>query len=137
MADPQQFRFSEVRNQLGEVALRPLLPLTIFYESRSIEAVGLVDSGSDLNILPHRFGLSLGLNWQEYEILPPLSGALGQFETRAVVLLVEVRPFADVSLAFGWSASDDPPLILGQVNFFAQYNICFFRGQNMFEVQPK
>ncbi len=30
-----------------------------------------------------------------------------------------------------------PPLILGQLNFFDAFNVCFFRGEGYFEVTPR
>jgi hypothetical protein len=29
------------------------------------------------------------------------------------------------------------PLLLGQVNFFMGFNVCFFRARSLFEIRPK
>jgi hypothetical protein len=137
MADAIKFEYTQVRSQLGEVALRPLLPLTLIHDHRSIDVLGLVDSGGDINILPHHLGKSLGLQWEQCGILPTLGGALGQLETRAVVLMAKIEPFSVISIGFGWSVSDNSPLILGRTNFFQLFSVCFFAGQNIFEIQPK
>lgn len=38
-------------------------------------------------------------------------------------------------LAFAWSKSDSMPVILGQMNFFMEFDICFYRSQLEFEIK--
>ena len=38
----------------------PRLPVTLSYENRSINVVGLLDTGSTVNILPYGIGVALG-----------------------------------------------------------------------------
>jgi hypothetical protein len=45
--------------------------------------------------------------------------------------------FAPVPLAFAWTRSNDVPLILGHVNFFLEFEVCFFRARKFFEVRPR
>jgi hypothetical protein len=40
-------------------------------------------------------------------------------------------------LAFAWTQADDIPLILGQVNFFMEFDVCFYRAQRAFDVRPR
>jgi hypothetical protein len=42
-----------------------------------------------------------------------------------------------VQLVFAWSLSDDAPLLLGRMNFFLEFDVCFYRSQLAFEVCPK
>ncbi len=35
---------------------------------------------------------------------------------------------------FAWADSNDVPVLLGQTNFFMEFNVCFYRSQNYFEV---
>jgi len=51
--------------------------------------------------------------------------------------MAEIGDFPPVRLAFAWSRSDNVPLILGQMNFFMEFDICFYRSQLEFEVKPK
>ena len=48
-----------------------------------------------------------------------------------------VGEFEPVQLAFAWTQAMNVPLILGQVNFFMEFNICFYRSQLQFEISPK
>ena len=45
--------------------------------------------------------------------------------------------FSPVLLAFAWVSHDNTPVILGQTNFFNEFEVCFFRNSLEFEVKPK
>ncbi|MCU0550267.1 MAG: hypothetical protein MUC48_13030 [Leptolyngbya sp. Prado105] len=49
----------------------------------------------------------------------------------------QVSSFPKVDLAFAWTQAADAPLILGQANFFFEFEVCFFRARSEFEVHPK
>lgn len=46
-------------------------------------------------------------------------------------------PFPTIDLAFAWTQAPNVPLILGQANFFFEFDVCFFRARSEFEVRPK
>jgi hypothetical protein len=69
-----------------------------------------------------------------------LSGSLGRFDARALIVHAThpQLPLADpVRLVFAWTRSESAPVILGQVNFFMEFDVCFHRSQDMFEMRPK
>lgn len=39
-----------------------------------------------------------------------------------------VASFPPVERAFAWTQATDVPMILGQVNFFVEFDVCFFRS---------
>ena len=39
--------------------------------------------------------------------------------------------------ASAWTRNNEVPVILGQVNFFMEYDVCFFRSRSAFEIRPK
>jgi hypothetical protein len=121
---------------LGNASLAPMLPLTLI-GAQTKAASGLVDSGAALNVLPYGLGVQLGLDWDQQTREVELSGNLAAVEARVVVLPVVVGGFAPVRLAFGWARTDDVSVILGQVNFFMEFDVCFFRSRSVFEVKPK
>lgn len=59
--------------------------------------------------------------------------------TRLERLLVTctVNPLPPVQLAFEWTTNQQVPLILGQVNFFTEFDVCFLRSNNVIEVRPQ
>jgi hypothetical protein len=64
-----------------------------------------------------------------------LSGNLAAVEARVVVVSAVVGKFAPVRLAFAWAKTDSVSVILGQVNFFLEFDVCFFRSRALFEVR--
>jgi hypothetical protein len=56
---------------------------------------------------------------------------------RAVVVQAVVGQFEPVQLVFAWTKATSIPLLLGQVNFFIESDVCFHRWQLNFEVNPK
>jgi hypothetical protein len=66
-----------------------------------------------------------------------LTGNLANLEARAVAVTAIVDRFAPVLWAFAWTQSDTVPVILGQVNFFMEFDVYLSRSQAFFEVKPK
>jgi hypothetical protein len=136
MANPLRVPYTMVDPSVGDVGIAPYLPLTLEYQGQTITASALLDTGSSLNVLPYSVGLSLGAVWREQSAVLNLGGNLAQFPACPLFLNATVGTFAPVRLAFAWMRAEYVPLLLGQVNFFMEFNICFYRSQKAFEVQP-
>ena len=121
---------------LGTASLAPLLPFTLT-ASASVAVSGLLDTGAAINVLPYSLGIALGFDWDAQTIPVQLSGNLSALDARVIDLSAVVGSFPPVRLAFAWAKSDQMPVILGQVNFFLEFDVCFFRSRKQFEVQPK
>lgn len=115
----------------------PLIPLRLAYAGASLIVSALVDSGASVNVLPYDIGVKLALNWDSQTIPLRLSGNLGNHEARAVLIHGAVEPFSPVMLAFAWTKASGVPVILGQQNFFMEFDICFLRSQCRLEIKPK
>ena len=137
MVEADRFPFFMVDPSLGPSYALPYVPIVLEYGQRQHTARGLVDSGSTLNVLPYELGLSLGAVWDHQTISVPLTGNLADSEARAILLLGRVGRFPPVQLAFAWTRNDRVPLILGQVNFFMEFDVCLFRSRWTFEVRPR
>jgi len=136
---PKNMRFPYVpmRNARGEVALRPQVPLTLTYQDKFIEVTGLLDTGADVNVLPYQLGVALGAVWSAQSTTVGLSGNLANSEARGIIVSGTVGQFAPVRLAFAWTRAELVPLLLGQVNFFMEFDVCFYGSQGTFELGPK
>lgn len=115
----------------------PYMPLELGRRGASKSVFGLLDSGASINVSPYRIGLDLGAVWEEQTPLFGLSGNLANYEARGLILNASVADFPAVKLAFGWTKSNEVPVILGQVNFFSLFDVCFFRADNEFEVKVR
>jgi hypothetical protein len=133
---PQQFPYVPRDPSVGNASLAPMLPLTLI-GSLQVATAGLVDSGAAINVLPYALGTQMGFDWAQETRAVELSGNLASIEARVVVLSAVAGSFPPVRLAFAWAQTDAVSVILGQVNFFLEFDVCFFRSRGLFEVRPK
>lgn len=115
---------------------RPMLPMTLQAGDVAIEATALVDSGADVNVLPWSAGVRLGLVWQPNKATIRLTG-MNQGAAMPVLLSADFGEIQGSTLAFAWCQADSVPLVLGQTNFFMEFDICFFRSGNEFQIVRK
>jgi hypothetical protein len=137
MVDKVRFSFTEVDPDMGAFSTMPYLPLILSYQNRSLNLSGLLDTGSSVNVLPYEIGLRLGAIWERQTLAVPLGGNLARFEARALVVTATVSNFNSVDLVFAWTMDRNAPLILGHVNFFQTFDVCFYRSELTFEISSK
>jgi hypothetical protein len=133
----EQYPFVVKDAALGPVSLLPLLPITLGLQQQTASVMGLLDTAAMVNVLPYDVGVQLGAVWEQQTTAVQLTGNLAQQEARAILVSAAVGKFAPVRLAFAWTKSNAVPVLLGQVNFFMEFDVCFFRSRSIFEVIPK
>jgi hypothetical protein len=136
MTTAVRFPYLSPDPQSTSTILLPLLPIQLNFRDQTVETVGLLDSDATVNVLPFTTGLQLGLVWQEPHPEMQLTGNLANLPAKGVIISAQVTSFPAVDLAFAWSQSDEVPLLLGQINFFMVFDVCFFRSQAAFELIP-
>jgi len=137
MTQPIRFAYTSVKNLPD--ALMPRLSLTLYLNTNSLEVNGLLDTGSAMNMIPYSVGIALGAVWEEQTVSVPLVGVLGRYEARGLGLLAshpQLTPKNRIRLVFAWTKTDDVPVIFCQTNFFAEFDMCFYRSQGFFEIYP-
>jgi hypothetical protein len=82
-------------------------------------------------------GEQLGAIWEKQRTPVRLSGNRAACEARALIVSAVIGKLPEVRLAFAWARTDDVPTLLGQVNFFMEFDVCVYRSRWMFEVRPK
>jgi hypothetical protein len=112
----------------------PTIPITLSHAGFSVSANALLDSGSAVNLLPYDIGLQLGEIWEEQTIRLPLAGNLARVEGQGVFVQVQIGNLEPVRLAFAWAESSQVPLIIGQTNFFREFDVCFQRSRCTIEI---
>lgn len=137
MNEAAHFPFVDVNPAQPGTSLMPLLPFILSQDERRIETMGLLDTGAAVNVLPHSMGEQLGFVWAEQQTPLVLTGNLARLPARGILVSVSVAHFASVRLVFAWTQADDARLLLGQTNFFLEFDACFFRARSEFEVKPK
>jgi len=137
LTEAQRFSFYKVNQSLGIAGNLPYLPLTLTHQNTSLLASGLLDTGATVNVMPYDIGKQLNAVWEQQATPVHLTGNLARVEARVLVVTATVGQFTPIRLAFAWTRANSIPLILGQVNFFLEFDVCFFRTQKIFEVRPK
>lgn len=117
----------------------PLVSIQLAYDATTITVPAVVDSGSALNILPRDIGLSLNLDWDNQTYPLDLGGILSGTQAYAVLLQAKIEPFPPLKLAFAWinKPSTEVRVLLGQVNFFQEFDVHFYGHQKAFEIALK
>lgn len=137
MRDGQRYAFTERVDTLGRSVIMPYLPVRLSLGDRVIDVMALLDTGASVNVLPYEIGLQLGAVWDNQTVAIPLSGNLAQSESRGLVVSAAIAQFPPVLLGFAWTTSREVPVIFGHMNFFAEFNVCFYRHELAFEVCPR
>lgn len=130
-----KFQYSTTSPEHDEFDSLPRLELHLRNGQRGVDAVGLVDSGATVNVLPHEIGLQLGGIWEEEKAVIRLGGNLGSHAAMPFFAEAFISDFDPVRLAFAWTNSPTAPLILGQTNFFMEFDVCFYRSKLEFEIK--
>ncbi|MBG1260675.1 retroviral-like aspartic protease [Nostoc commune] len=137
MVNPQRFSFTEGYDTFGVPDALPKLPLILTYRNSSVDVSGLLDTRASVSVLPYSIGIQLGAIWEEQTVSVTLAGNLAPVEARGLLVSAQIGSFEPVRLVFAWSLSNDVPLLLGRMNFFLEFDACFYRSQLVFDVCPQ
>lgn len=132
-----RFNYSTTSSAQNEFDSLPRLPLLLRRETQSVEVVGLVDSGATVNVLPYEVGLDLNGIWDDRRAIIQLTGNLSSQSAMPFSAIAYIGEFPPTELVFAWVRSPNAPLILGQTNFFLEFDVCFYRSKSEFEVNLK
>ncbi|MEG4283770.1 hypothetical protein QUB68_11630 [Microcoleus sp. A006_D1] len=132
-----RFQYSTNDPSQDEFDSLPRIPLILRHNNQRVEVIGLVDSGATVNVLPYQIGIQLGLVWDDSKAIIRLAGNIGNQPAMPVFFMAEIAEFAPVRLVFAWAKSDTVSLILGQTNFFLEFDVHFYRSRLEFDIEPK
>jgi hypothetical protein len=131
-----RYTFTPVSAGPGFTVQMPFIAVRLARNGKSVDADALVDSGAMINVLPFDLGVRLGLDWNAQPHTLSLGGTLGG-PAKIVALEATVASYPAVSLLFAWSRLPNVRLILGQTNFFHEFDASFHRSRSYFVVEPK
>ena len=125
---------STVEFPFSEDEALPTIPIILSYADSSVSANALLDTRSTVNLLPYDIGMQLGAIWDEQTVRLPLAGNLARVEARGLFVHVQIGSLEPVRLAFAWAQASQVPLILGQTNFYREFDVCFQRSRCTIEI---
>lgn len=111
--------------------------MSLSYAGKRLQVQGLADTGADVNVLPWTVGRDLGLVWNASKATLRLAGVAAGANAMPVLIEAAIGNLPSVTLAFAWCESDAVPLVLGQTNFFMEFDVCFFTSRQQMSVKPK
>ncbi len=132
-----RFNYSTTHPSQDEFDSMPRIPLVLEAEGRQVEVSALVDSGAMLNVMPFDVGSALGMEWDEDEAKVNLGGIVRGSGAMPVLVSVQIGDYEPVEMISAWTKRKDVPLILGQINFFNEFRVCFERYNLEFEITPR
>lgn len=135
MPESKSFAYTDTHGLSDEMDFMPFLPVTLHLGKQKVSVAALLDSGAGVNVLPYSVGLALGANWNEQKIKIALGGSLEKTEARVILVTAFVEDFDPARLVFAWTQHDVSPVILGQTNFFREFDVYFFRARKTFEIR--
>lgn len=137
MAQAEVFPFLVTDPAFGEASRLPYMPITLQLQGQSLSVSALLDTGSAVNVLPYEVGLRLGADWDRQITTVRLTGNLANEPARVLTVMGTVGSLPSARLVFAWTRAPSVPVILGQVNFFMEFDVCFYRSRSLFEVKSK
>jgi gag-polyprotein putative aspartyl protease len=114
----------------------PYIPIQLEAASRAVRVKALVDTGAMVNVIPKAVGEALNLKWDDGEPVQ-LGGNLGKASARTFTLNCTVTGLEATPLEVNWSMLEDVPVILGQIDFFAQFDVCFSYAENEISIRTR
>lgn len=111
-----RFKYSTTSPTQNEFDSLPRIPLTLQKDNRSVEALGLVDSGATVNVLPYDLGLQLDAVWDDRQAIIQLAGNLCNQPAIPFLAIARIGEYTPTELVFAWVRSPNTPLILGQTS---------------------
>lgn len=132
-----RYSYRTLNSQQDKSDSMPRLPLTLRTNTRRVETIGLVDSGATVNVMPYTLGIALGAVWNDKDAIIPLAGNLSKQPAAPLSAIIEIGGLEPVKLVFAWTKATNVPLILGQTNFFVEFDICFYRSKFEFEIKRR
>ena len=123
-----RIKYSTTNPLQDEFDSLPRISFHLHHGNHSVDVVGLVDSGATVNVLPYEVELELGGIWDTRKANIRLAGNLGNNPAMPFFATAEIGEFKPTRLAFAWVNILNAPLILGQTNFFMEFDVCFYRS---------
>lgn len=138
--EPQRYSYTaQIRRGSIDYSYRPLIDVEVGGESESRSFKALVDSGTDVTIMDNAIAELLGIS-SENRKSAQLSGVGESKEGFIAPVSLRVEKFPDrvynFEVIFVENLSNNFEIILGQQDFFLNFDITFQKSKNTFYLTP-
>ena len=124
-----EFEFQKRHSQrLGEI-LKPIIPVTIIGPKRSLNVFMLLDSGTDLSLIPYSLGETVGIEL-DIENRSEVHG-IGEGSVPYILSQLKLKiGKVEISARVEWALIEEVPFILGRLDIFQKFSIEFREFEN-------
>lgn len=135
-------KFNYVKEEISgkpkkEWPKRPKLPVALFYGDKKQNMYALVDSGADLCLFNSAIGKLLGIDLESGP-LKPIGGISGGIMARMHTIQLQVQGIPErIEIVAGFTDSAGVSGLLGQADFFDNFQVSFERYRWEFDVTPR
>lgn len=118
-------RYKPVKLKSGRVMYRPMIPLT-FEGQEKIDIFAILDSGSDISIIPKDIADVLGIkSYGENEIFGLAGNSIKSREGKAKISFGKGHEVYTFDIPVFIPDKEDVAIIIGRQGFFEQFDITF------------
>ncbi|MDP3052097.1 MAG: hypothetical protein Q8N42_01170 [bacterium] len=133
-----QFYYKKFRLADGNEIQKPIIPIGLLFNGKSIKYEALVDSGADFNIFNAEIGEILGIDICSGEKMEFGGIAGNPFEVYLHNLTLEIGGWCyEIVAGFSYKISPYGFGILGQKGFFNLFRVKFLYSKGIIEVVPE
>jgi len=128
------FKYRPARLNSGKIISRPMVPIILEDESK-IAVFAMLDSGSDLTIIPEELAEILSINFSgENEVFGISREPVKAKEGRINVRFGKGKEFYNFSIPILVPLDkQDMPIIIGRIGFFNQFKVTFIESEKKVE----
>ena len=128
------FKYKPARLNSGKIISRPMVPIILEGESK-IAVFAMLDSGSDLTIIPEELAEILSINFSgENEVFGISRESVKAKEGRINVRFGKGKEFYNFSIPILVPLDkQDIPIIIGRIGFFNQFKVTFIESEKKVE----
>jgi len=124
------FKYKPVQLKSGNTTRRPLIPLTFIGTKEKEDFMGILDTGSDVTIIPREVAEVLGVKYVGEDEISGLSGNTikvdqGYFE----IIFGKDRKEYQFTIPVYVPKEEGGQIIIGRMGFFEQFRITFCEAE--------
>lgn len=122
------FKYKSIKLKSGEIIHRPMIPISINGKER-LDIIGILDSGSDMTILPKEIAEVVGIDYQKDNEISGISGNILKAKQGKInIIFGKAREFYNFDIPV-LVPEQDVQIIIGRLGFFERFKITFVEDE--------
>ncbi|HTY43692.1 MAG TPA: hypothetical protein VMC80_00410 [Patescibacteria group bacterium] len=120
------FKYKSVKLESGDVIYRPLIPLTLIGLNERLDIIAILDSGSDMSVIPKDVAEILGVRLLlDTELSGITKDKVKAKQGNISISFGKGRENYNLQIPILIPEKEDIPLVVGRIGFFDKFDITF------------